>query len=332
MDPEVSVVIPTMGRRPALLRRAVESALAGHAPGAVEVIVVPNGDEPSWRDSIAQVSVLTGVRIVPLARSNVSAARNTGLEAARGELLRFLDDDDFLYPEVAARQCRAMLASNAEICSGGVSVEDERGVRHALLHQPDEPDLVAAMLGRWRLPLPAAHLFRRALIGPVRWNEAYTVAEDIAWLIDLSVSRTWKWQREQDVVSCWYQHSGPRLTFAHAAHAPNRNTAEAILSATLCLAAAGALDERRRRAAASGLWTCAHRAFYLRPRYWATIARQALALDPLSRPASVLFKPGLRMTVDPVLMEWLVTPLRLLVLGERRLRDRLVGQRQVRNL
>jgi len=101
----VSVIIPTSGSRPALLKRAVESALAGHKADAVEVIVVPNGSNHNWRGAIDGLKPSRQVYVAPLDKANVSAARNYGLSIARGELVRFLDDDDYLIPDVAVKQC-----------------------------------------------------------------------------------------------------------------------------------------------------------------------------------------------------------------------------------
>src|SRR6266513_3016176 len=85
----VSVIIPTYncGR---FIREAIDSALAQtHAP--LEVIVVDDGST----DETAQVLAEYGATIRCIWQENqgVAAARNTGLAAARGEYLAFLDAD-----------------------------------------------------------------------------------------------------------------------------------------------------------------------------------------------------------------------------------------------
>ncbi len=103
MTPLVSIIIPTHNR-PHFLPRAVDSALAGMPAGEVEVIVVPNGPDESWKQSLLPYKHNSSVRVIPITAANANIARNTGLAAANGEFVRFLDDDDYLIPEGAVKQ------------------------------------------------------------------------------------------------------------------------------------------------------------------------------------------------------------------------------------
>jgi glycosyltransferase involved in cell wall biosynthesis len=96
--PRVSVIIPTHNRRD-LLRAAVDSALAQTYPD-VEVIVVDDGSTDDTTTAMAQYAG----RVVYLRQTNqgVAAARNTGIWAATGEYLTFLDDDDLIHPDKLA--------------------------------------------------------------------------------------------------------------------------------------------------------------------------------------------------------------------------------------
>ena len=95
MTPIISVVIPT-SNRPHYLPRAVDSALTGMDAGDVEVVVIPNGPDQSWRKALLPFKKNPAVRVVRIPDSNANIARNAGLAAARGEYVRFLDDDDYL--------------------------------------------------------------------------------------------------------------------------------------------------------------------------------------------------------------------------------------------
>ncbi|MGC2401602.1 MAG: glycosyltransferase family 2 protein [Acidobacteriaceae bacterium] len=90
----VSVIIPTR-RRPELVLRAVHSALA-QTLRTIEVIVVIDGPDHATRIALEQVS-REDPRLRTLAlRISIggSDARNRGVEAASGEWIAFLDDDD----------------------------------------------------------------------------------------------------------------------------------------------------------------------------------------------------------------------------------------------
>jgi len=96
--PLVSVVIPTRNRA-ARLRRAVESIL-GQSYGNFEVLIGDDGSEDDGATR-AQLGAFDDPRIrgFTLDHSGSSAARNVCLEAARGELIAYLDDDNTMHPQ-----------------------------------------------------------------------------------------------------------------------------------------------------------------------------------------------------------------------------------------
>ena len=92
--PLVSVIIPVYngGRH---LRAALESVFA-QTYRPFEVIVVDDG---STDDSSAIAQSFPDVRYIHQQNQGVAAARNRGIDAARGEFFAFLDQDDLWTPE-----------------------------------------------------------------------------------------------------------------------------------------------------------------------------------------------------------------------------------------
>lgn len=98
----ISVVIPTFGR-PALVERAIRSVLAQSYP-IHEVIVVIDGDDP---ETVGRLEVIAEPRlqwVVHSVKSGAGPARDTGVEAATGDWIAFLDDDDEWMPTKIERQ------------------------------------------------------------------------------------------------------------------------------------------------------------------------------------------------------------------------------------
>jgi hypothetical protein len=83
------------------LRQSVESALAQTHP-RVEVVVVDDASTDGSREIIGSF----GSRIVPLLRERndgQGAALNDGFATSHGDIVIFLDSDDYLYPQAAER-------------------------------------------------------------------------------------------------------------------------------------------------------------------------------------------------------------------------------------
>ena len=92
-SPLVSVVIPTYNYGQ-YVTEAVESALA-QTYSAVEVIVVDDGSTDDTRERLA--GYRNRIRYIDQKNQGLSAARNTGIRAANGEYIAFLDSDDVFH-------------------------------------------------------------------------------------------------------------------------------------------------------------------------------------------------------------------------------------------
>ncbi|GAB1642045.1 glycosyltransferase family 2 protein [Krasilnikovia sp. MM14-A1259] len=108
--PSVSVVVATRDR-PGLLERAVAAILGQVYPGPVECIVVY--DHVPVRELDVAVGPYRSLKVVSNGRrQGLPGGRNSGVDAATGELLAFCDDDDIWLPAKLSRQV-ALLADPA---------------------------------------------------------------------------------------------------------------------------------------------------------------------------------------------------------------------------
>jgi colanic acid/amylovoran biosynthesis glycosyltransferase len=125
--PIVSVIIPAYNAA-STLRKTLDSVLA-QTFTSFEIVVVDDG---STDDTMAVATTADDPRVRVLAQSNagVSAARNRGAAAARGELLAFLDADDLWAPDKLACQVAALQAHpDAGLAFSWTAYVDDRGDR-----------------------------------------------------------------------------------------------------------------------------------------------------------------------------------------------------------
>jgi len=104
MFPDISVIIPTYNRS-AMLLRALESVRRQTLP-PTEIIVVDDGSTDDTAKVITRE--FPEVQYIHQENSGVSSARNTGINAARGEWIAFLDSDDEWLPTKLGEQVKAL--------------------------------------------------------------------------------------------------------------------------------------------------------------------------------------------------------------------------------
>ena len=142
--PEVTVVIPTRSRWDLLSTAALPSAL-GQEEADLEVVVVDDG---STDGTAAGVRALGDSRVRLVSHRSpqgVAQARNAGIEAAAGEWIAFLDDDDVWAPRKLRMQLDAAAAAGASFAYGGAAaLAEDRSWIYSLA--PPPPDTLASTL------------------------------------------------------------------------------------------------------------------------------------------------------------------------------------------
>lgn len=187
-EPLVSVVIPTFNR-PATTVRAIESALTQDWP-ALEVIVV---DDASIDDTAARVAEVDDPRLRLIRQpqnGGVARARNCGMDAARGEIIGFIDSDDEWLPNKLALQVPALLSAprRTAIVHGGV--ETVLGDGQSWLFQPPPGGRMFEALLRKNVlhAFPTVALLKREVIEAVGgFDPSFPAIED--WEFEIRAAR-----------------------------------------------------------------------------------------------------------------------------------------------
>ncbi|ASW54895.1 glycosyltransferase family 2 protein [Plantactinospora sp. KBS50] len=204
----VSVVVPTRDR-PELLDRALRAIAEQDHPGRIEVLVVFDRSEPDH--GLERTDPHRAVRVLRNARTpGLAGARNTGIEAATGDLVAFCDDDDEWLPGKLTAQVAMLEATDAELVCCGIRVRyDDHDVDRTL--EADRITLDALLRDRLTELHPSTFLIRRSVllsgIGPVDEEIPGSYAEDYEFLLRAARRRPLANVREPYTLVRWHRRS-----------------------------------------------------------------------------------------------------------------------------
>lgn len=203
--PLISLVMPAWRPRPDWLLAAVRSALDQRGC-RIELVVVDDGSPSPVAEALASVDD-PRIRVLCIEHGGVSRARNAGVEAARGDLVRYVDSDDVYPPDSTARLLALTGPGQAVVAYGATLFCDERLRPVWRLAARRRGDLTEALLlGRQDFRVQSM-LFPRAVledVGP--WDPAFPVSGD--WDYVLRASECAPFRPDPEVATYYRDHGG----------------------------------------------------------------------------------------------------------------------------
>ena len=181
---QISVIVPVYNVE-GYLARCVDSIL-GQTYENLEVILVDDGSRDgsgALCDAFAQQD--HRVKVIHKPNGGLSSARNTGIDAAQGEYLAFVDSDDWLEPDAYAQMLERMKAYDVKlVCGGRYDVDGGTGEKTLGLC-PEKEECIPAeeQVGRifqWNGCDSSAcdKLYHHSLLEGIRYPEG-KVCEDV---------------------------------------------------------------------------------------------------------------------------------------------------------
>ena len=173
--PSVSVIIPVYNSA-SYLKKCLDSVLA-QTMQELEIILVNDGSTDGSPAILEDYALRDArIRIISQENQGLSGARNTGIRAARGSFLTFLDSDDYLDPRFCRTLYDLVRKNRAQIAVAAYDYVDEKGT---LLPRccpiRDEVMTGTQALGRLQGPyyyyyvIQCARLFDRRLFQHIRY-------------------------------------------------------------------------------------------------------------------------------------------------------------------
>ena len=122
----ISVIVPVYNVRP-YLEKCFDS-VAGQSYRNLEIILVDDGSTDGSGDLCEELARRARrVRVIHKKNGGLGSARNAGIDAAKGEILSFVDSDDWIEAGMYDRMTEIMHRENAQIIACGIKRVSEAG-------------------------------------------------------------------------------------------------------------------------------------------------------------------------------------------------------------
>ncbi len=183
----LSVIVPVYNVE-RYLDRCVESIL-NQTYQDLELILVDDGStDASPALCNAWASRDSRVRVIHQQNAGPSVARNSGLAAAQGEWITFVDSDDYLERQCYEQALHTAQNSQCDMCIFGVTHESEQGEVLGLeRYEEAKVYAIDELLSRIVIPLKTAvwnKIFHRSLLSGIRFSTQYRHNEDLLFIVE----------------------------------------------------------------------------------------------------------------------------------------------------
>jgi glycosyltransferase involved in cell wall biosynthesis len=180
----VDIIIPVYNRA-TLVREAIESALAAAQEVSLELIVVDDASTDGTWESLRTFDDPRIRCFRMAANGGQSAARNHGLDQARGTYVKFLDSDDVLVLGHLGEELRALQTTGAEIAVSGWC--SEWNGKTTTSEAPVFHEVVDEILAGLAVPTSAALYARKT---GWRWDPALRKLDDWDYFCQAALGAT----------------------------------------------------------------------------------------------------------------------------------------------
>lgn len=191
-EPLISVIVPVCNGQD-YLENCIRS-IEDQSYGNLEVIIVNDGSTDATGAVCERLKrSYDNVQVLTLGNEGVSAARNTGIDAAKGDLITFVDADDRLCGETlrVLYDCMADAGSDAAGCGFFTWSDEEEWKRGADVKRTHSQSTTydahrylkeAILCGNSRC---WSKLYQREIFDKVRFEDKLAIGEDMLLLVKM---------------------------------------------------------------------------------------------------------------------------------------------------
>lgn len=190
--PRVSVIIPVYNASETL-NQCIDSVVSQTLEN-IEIIIINDGSADNSAELITPY--LSDERIVYYEKQNegLAAARQDGIERARGEFIGFVDSDDWIEPDMYEKMYQAAVTADADVVFCNVFADEDEKQRKYL---------DSGIYDRYRieteiLPLSLGGISKKGANGVIRWSNCLRIYRK-KLLDDNNIKFDRRFRRSQDL-------------------------------------------------------------------------------------------------------------------------------------
>ena len=185
--PKISIIVPVY-KVEKYLHRCLDSIVAQTFTDWECILVDDGSPDNSGNICDEYAGKDNRFRVFHQENAGVSAARNKGLDEAKGEWITFIDSDDWVDEKMYEELFACAVTNAAEVVvSGrvqidGIKTEKEFKVKNGWLNMPKDFE--------WYIQSPCAKLFSRTILHKynIRFPEGITLAEDLYFVFQVFIN------------------------------------------------------------------------------------------------------------------------------------------------
>lgn len=184
----VSVIVPVYNVEK-YLEKCVNSII-NQTYKNLELILVDDGSKDN-SSKICDELAKKDKRIIVIHQENqgVSSARNTGLDICKGSFVTFIDSDDYIEKEYLSIMIEKLYKNNADLVICGYNQIMSLNIeKHTVGFDTEisQKDFTKGLLTQKGYGMNACKLYKREIIGNIRFDKELTVGEDTYFILNIS--------------------------------------------------------------------------------------------------------------------------------------------------
>ena len=212
---DLSIIVPIYNYVN-LIRENIESVLNQKTKYNYELILVDDGSTDGAREVLLEYKDFPNVNVILQSNQGIAGARNTGINAATGKYIMFIDCDDTIHEDMVESLMDCIINSNCDIvmCAHNLVKEKDGSVFQVIPNIYPQENLFNYKNGDEIMNyagLPWGKVYKRELWNNVRFLRGYWYEDTIIQWLLFTQCKKFKYLPKVEYEYRWYENNFSRV-------------------------------------------------------------------------------------------------------------------------